>query len=270
MGVPSTTEKPSASSSGSRRRRDRPSATAVLLDTNALFLPLRSGFPLEAEVDRILPGARLLVADATFRELDRLVERATPSAVGARAFAKRFVRVVAKGEGDDAVVEVATRKRAVVLTADRALQTRLRRRGISVLAPRDRHRLELQPGLPPPAGSARLFSDLIHVLLRKSTTQSLYRSLLRMITAWRTPQMSQTPTTPLPNSSGRSIIRSSSRIVPPRRRCPLSEPGALLNRYRERGVGERISEVVEKTSGHSRRGEEAPVGAPSAREFLET
>jgi rRNA-processing protein FCF1 len=118
-------------------------------------LPVRSGFPLEAEVERLVPGARLLVADSTLREFDRLVARATPGAVVARDLARRLVRVAAKGEGDEAVIEVAVRKGATVVTADRALGARLRRRGVGVLAPRDRHRLELHPGLRDPGGGRR-------------------------------------------------------------------------------------------------------------------
>ena len=123
----------------------------MLLDTNALFLPIRSGFPLEAEIDRLFPGARVLVADSGVRELDRLVDRSTPGAAAARSLAERFVRTVAASEGDEAVVEVAVREGAIVVTADRELQTRLGRRGIPVLAPRDRHRLELRPGRSRPA-----------------------------------------------------------------------------------------------------------------------
>ncbi len=97
----------------------------MLLDTNALFLPIRSGFPLEAEIDRLFPGARVLVADSGVRELDRLVDRSTPGAAAARSLAERFVRTVAASEGDEAVVEVAVREGAIVVTADRELQTRL-------------------------------------------------------------------------------------------------------------------------------------------------
>ncbi|MGA8302308.1 MAG: hypothetical protein WA691_07690 [Thermoplasmata archaeon] len=117
-----------------------------MLDTNALFLPIRSGFPLEAEVARFVPGARILIAESGIRELDRLVDRATPAAAGARALADRFARTPTRAEGDEAVVEVALRERAIVVTSDRGLQERLRRCGISILVPRDRHRLELRPG----------------------------------------------------------------------------------------------------------------------------
>jgi hypothetical protein len=59
--------------------------------------------------------------------------------------ARKFSSVLVRGEGDEAVIEAAVREHAMVLTADRGLQERLRRRGITVLAPRDRHRLEVRP-----------------------------------------------------------------------------------------------------------------------------
>jgi uncharacterized protein len=127
----------------------------VLLDTNALFLPVRTGFPLLPEIDRLLPGARVLVPASTVRELDRLVAREIPGAVPARELADRFVVTRTLAEGDDAVVEVAIREAATVVTADRELQARLRARGVGVLVPRDRHRLELRLGhLRPRSGTS--------------------------------------------------------------------------------------------------------------------
>ncbi len=127
----------------------------MLLDTNALFLPVRAGFPLTSEVDRLFPGARLAVAESSLREFDRLVERATPGAAAARALAHRLPRLPARAEGDEGVVEVAEREGAVVVTADRGLQERLVARGVAVLVPRDRHRLELRrPAVPERRGRA--------------------------------------------------------------------------------------------------------------------
>jgi len=120
-----------------------PSRPTVLLDTNILFLPVRGGFPLVREIDRLVPGARVIVAESTLREHDRLRDRSTPDSAVARSLADRFDRVPAVREGDSAVLEVALREGAVVVTADRALEARLRSAGISVLVPRDRHRLEL-------------------------------------------------------------------------------------------------------------------------------
>jgi rRNA-processing protein FCF1 len=123
----------------------------VLLDTNVLFLPVRAGFPLEAEVERHHPGAVLGVPTSVLGELDRLVERATPGAAAARALAGHFRAVPSHGGGDEAVLRAAVRTRAWVVTADRALRVRLNARGVRVLSPRDRHRLE--PYSPRPAST---------------------------------------------------------------------------------------------------------------------
>jgi rRNA-processing protein FCF1 len=120
----------------------------VVLDTNAFFLPVRAGFPLDAEVARERPGARVVVAESSLGELDRLVERGAPGAVAARAFARRYPALRGPGVGDDAVVALAERLGATVVTADRALQRRLAELGIDVLVPRDRHRLEARRGRP--------------------------------------------------------------------------------------------------------------------------
>ncbi len=86
------------------------------------------------------------VATSTLRELDRLATRRTPAARGAREFADRFPTTTASLEGDAAILDVAQRLRATVVTADRELARRLRAQGLGVLVPRDRHRLELRPG----------------------------------------------------------------------------------------------------------------------------
>jgi rRNA-processing protein FCF1 len=121
----------------------------VLLDTNATFLPFREGVALASEVDRLLPGAELAVPEAVVAELDRLVARRTPHAAAAAAFARTLRPVGSNGRGDEAVVAAARQLRATVVTADRALTTRLRRVGVAVLSPRDRVRLELKPPRPP-------------------------------------------------------------------------------------------------------------------------
>jgi rRNA-processing protein FCF1 len=126
-----------------------------VLDTNALFLPIRAGFPLESEVARLVPGARVVVPASSIRELERLAARGTPGGAGARALAERFGEVPSEGDGDDGVLEAAVREGAILLTADRELQARARAAGLSVLAPRDRHRLELRRAVPLGTGRGR-------------------------------------------------------------------------------------------------------------------
>ena len=123
-------------------RRPAASRPLVLLDTNALFLPVRVGFPLEAEVERLCPGATLSVPSSVLGELVRLLVRRTPDAAATRAIASRYRTVPAAGSGDDAVLRCAVRRGGWVVTADRAFRERLLAEGVTVLAPRDRHRLE--------------------------------------------------------------------------------------------------------------------------------
>ena len=120
----------------------------MLLDTNALFLPVRSRFPLEPEVERCWPGARLAVLSTTVSELVRLVREGVAGAVAAREYARRFPVLAAQGLGDDAVLASAVLRGASVVTADRDLAQRLVARRVSVLVPRDRHRLHLVRGAP--------------------------------------------------------------------------------------------------------------------------
>jgi rRNA-processing protein FCF1 len=96
----------------------------------------------------------VLVPSSVVGELERLVRDSTPGAVAARALADRFERAEIVARGDSGVVEAAERLRAWVVTADRALQARLVRRGITVLGPRDRSRLEVLPGAPSPTSTS--------------------------------------------------------------------------------------------------------------------
>jgi len=123
----------------------------VLLDANALLLPARTRFPLESEVDRIRPGAAIVVPSSVRGELERLVARHVPGATTAAAVARKFPELPVTGQGDTAVLDAAVRHRAWVVTADRALAERLRGAGVTVMVPRDRHRLELRRArtLPP-------------------------------------------------------------------------------------------------------------------------
>lgn len=120
----------------------------MLVDANALFLAVGDRFPLVAEVDRLRPGATLAVTTSVLRELDRLVARKVARATAARLLAERWPALAAPGVGDAALARAAVRANAWVVTADRDLRARLRKAGVVVLAPRDRHRLERWDPLP--------------------------------------------------------------------------------------------------------------------------
>ena len=137
-----TTGKPSGSSSSGRSGPRPRRAPLVLVDTNALFLPFTGGLGLEEEIGRWVPGARIAVSQSVVGELDRLVARGVPNAVVARALASRFERVPSEESGDSALLAVARRRRAAVVTADRGLRDRLVAAGLTVYIPRVGGRLE--------------------------------------------------------------------------------------------------------------------------------
>jgi len=114
---------------------------------------VRAGFPLDDEIARNCPGATVGVPSSVLGELDRLVQRDAPDARAARAFADRYRAIPTPGLGDDAVLDTAVDRKAWVVTSDRALRDRLVARGVTVLFPRDRHRLERFAGAPDARGA---------------------------------------------------------------------------------------------------------------------
>lgn len=144
MGEGSTTGRSSGSSSASR---EPPAAhTLVLLDANALVQWAHRTDSLREEIDRLAGPAEVAVPAPVIRELDRLIERGVPDAVLARTLAGRFAQIDHPGRGDDAIVDLAVARRAIVVTADRELAERLFAAGRDVLMSRDRTRLVRHAG----------------------------------------------------------------------------------------------------------------------------
>lgn len=118
----------------------------VLLDANALLMPFQFSLDLEGELRRLLGTPRILVPSSVLEELDRLAATKRV-ARAARLLAERFEVVDVPGRGDDALVEAARARGAVVVTNDRRLRRRLREAGLPVIYLRERSRLEGE-GLP--------------------------------------------------------------------------------------------------------------------------
>jgi len=119
----------------------------VVLDTNALMMPVELDVRLFDELDRILaPGYELFVPEAVLDELSTLAQgngkEATAASVGAD-LAERAEPVEHDADyADDAVLEVARELEATVVTNDRPLRDRLFEAGVPVIGLRGRHKLE--------------------------------------------------------------------------------------------------------------------------------
>ncbi|MFB9825141.1 PIN domain-containing protein [Halobaculum roseum] len=130
----------------------------VVLDTNALMMPVECGVRVFEELDRLVDDPELVTPEAVVAELETLAagagEEATAASVG-RDLAERC-RVVetAQQYADDAVVELAaggagsgadadTGFDGYVVTNDRPLRERLLARGVRVIGLRGANTLAI-------------------------------------------------------------------------------------------------------------------------------
>jgi rRNA-processing protein FCF1 len=116
----------------------------VVVDTNALMMPIEADTRLFDELDRLLDSYEAVVPEPVVAELERLAEGAGEAATAAsvgRDLAERCEIVATDAEyADDAVVELADDSEYAV-TNDRPLRERLLERGVPVICLRGRAKL---------------------------------------------------------------------------------------------------------------------------------
>ena len=98
---------------------------AVVLDANALLLPFQFRVNLEAELRRLLGDHEIFIPSPVMDEL-RGLAKSVREARGGLRLAARFRVVEAPGNADDAVLDAASRLKAVVVSNDAALLRRLK------------------------------------------------------------------------------------------------------------------------------------------------
>lgn len=119
----------------------------VVLDTNALMMPVEVGVRTFEELDRLLGNHETVVPRAVLAELDDLAEgngeEAKAASVGAD-LARRECDVIEHEAdyADDAVIEIA-RELDGAVTNDMPLRRRLLDENVPVISLRGRNKLEL-------------------------------------------------------------------------------------------------------------------------------
>lgn len=104
----------------------------VVLDTNALLMPFEIGINIDLEVRNILGDVRFVVPGPLVGELKHLAET-NRHAKAALSLARMKEIVPSDSHGDDAVLEVALREKAYVVTNDKELRRRARKVGVPLL-----------------------------------------------------------------------------------------------------------------------------------------
>ncbi|HEX9862911.1 MAG TPA: DNA-binding protein [Candidatus Bathyarchaeia archaeon] len=124
----------------------------VILDSNALFVPLQFRIDVFSELERLLNRRfELVLLSAVKRELEVLAEKGAPkmrrNACLALRFAERcrLVEVEAGASAlvDDVIAEAAREWGAAVFTNDKVLRKRLRDISVPVIYVRQKSRLEI-------------------------------------------------------------------------------------------------------------------------------
>jgi rRNA-processing protein FCF1 len=124
----------------------------VIVDSNALFVPLQFKIDIFAELQRILNrNFELVLISPVKAELETLAQRNSPKMHKQAAFALQlaekctFVKVAEKPKEltDDTILRVAQVWNAPVFTNDKALKAKLRDISMPTIYVREKSRLEI-------------------------------------------------------------------------------------------------------------------------------
>ena len=119
----------------------------IVLDTNALMMPVECEVRLFEELERLLPDAGAYLAPEAVRdELEKLADgagtEATAASVGRDLLDRCTLAATEVDYADDAVVELAEREDVThAVTNDKPLKRRLLDAGIPVISLRGRNKL---------------------------------------------------------------------------------------------------------------------------------
>jgi rRNA-processing protein FCF1 len=124
----------------------------VILDSNALFVPLRFRIDIFEELKTILKrNFEPVLLSPVKRELEKIFERGSPKARREAYYALKMAEkctlvetsIGIKGSPDDVIVEMAREWKCPVFTNDRELRKRLRDISVPVIYVRQKSRLEI-------------------------------------------------------------------------------------------------------------------------------
>ena len=125
----------------------------VIIDSNALFVPLKFKIDLVGELESLLSRRfELVILSQVKRELEVLTEKGAPKARKTASYALKlaekckYVKVdddSAEQTVDDVIIKIAAKWKAPVFTNDAELRRRLRDISVPVIYLRQKSRLEI-------------------------------------------------------------------------------------------------------------------------------
>lgn len=106
---------------------------AVIVDTNTLIYSIKNKIDLKEKILDATQANRILVPECVLRELQGL-SKSNYYAKAALLLADRFEKIESEGTGDECIIHCAEKIGGVVLTNDRELSSRIKEKGLRVLA----------------------------------------------------------------------------------------------------------------------------------------
>jgi rRNA-processing protein FCF1 len=115
----------------------------VILDANALLMPFQFNINLDSELTRLLGSYKVIIPTSVIDELNRLASSGEPPAwiKPALSLAQKYEKEPVSGLGDEAIFTLACKYKAIVVTNDRILRSRLRSNGLKTISLRGRTHL---------------------------------------------------------------------------------------------------------------------------------
>lgn len=111
----------------------------VVLDTNALLMPFECSFNIDLELKRLIGDCEVHVPSPVIGELKRSRNKYAKAAL---ELARKYKIDSTDQQGDDAVIELASKLNAFVVTNDKNLISKLSARGIKVIVLRSKNHLD--------------------------------------------------------------------------------------------------------------------------------
>jgi rRNA-processing protein FCF1 len=116
-------------------------AQPVIIDTNAMILQVEYKIDFERELMGLLGSFEIFIPITVLNELNGIKDKHAKAAL---KLAQKYQNVESVKSGDDAIVSLALKLNAIVITNDRALRKRLLEHGKKVIYVRQRAYLAME------------------------------------------------------------------------------------------------------------------------------
>jgi rRNA-processing protein FCF1 len=121
--------------------KGKSAATPVIIDTNALVMQVEYRIDFEYELMGLLGSYEILIPMTVLNELKSIKDRHSKAAL---KIAQKYRTIESIKSGDEAILSLAVKLHAIVITNDRELRKRLIEKGLSVIYIRQRSYLAME------------------------------------------------------------------------------------------------------------------------------